>query len=140
MKDEALLLAIKNRVTKDVGGQQVAGELNALKGSADRTGKRLRHRGFANARDVFDQQMAARQQARDSELHRLDLTNDNFTNLRGERIDLLLHTQQSTASRGPANTRSVSPVAGNKSAGSFVANSFSSPSFRLRLRAYPVVS
>ena len=46
-----------------VAGQHVAGELQAVEAAGDRSRQRLRQRGFAHARHVFDQQMPARQQA-----------------------------------------------------------------------------
>jgi hypothetical protein len=103
MKDEALLFAIENRVAQNVSRQQVAGELNPLKSGANRPGKRLRQCRLTNSRDIFDQQMTAREQARHSEFHRLDFANNYLTNLRGERIDVSFHTQQSAESDDPAN-------------------------------------
>src|SRR5690242_9620 len=88
MKDKALLLAIENRIAQDISRQQVAGKLNPLKSGADRPGQRLRQSRLTNSRDIFDQQMTAREQARDCELYRLDFADNNLTNLCGERIDL----------------------------------------------------
>jgi hypothetical protein len=103
MKDEALLLAIENRVAQDVGWQQVAGELNPLKSGADRPGQCLRKRRLTNSGNILNQQMTAREQARHCEFHRLDLADNNLTNLRGERIDVSFHTQQSAQSDFVAN-------------------------------------
>ena len=61
MKDKALLLAIENRIAQDISRQQVAGKLNPLKSGADRPGQRLRQSRLTNSRDIFDQQMTARE-------------------------------------------------------------------------------
>src|SRR5689334_6484847 len=47
--------------------------------------------------------MTAREQARDREFNRLDFADNNLTNLRCVRIDLRLHTQQSSESDRAAN-------------------------------------
>src|SRR5207237_6231902 len=78
-------------------------ELDPLKSGADRPGQCLRQRRLTNSGDIFDQQMTAREQACDCEFDRLDFADNNLTNLRGERIDLRLHTQQSSESDDPAN-------------------------------------
>ncbi|MNC85937.1 hypothetical protein D3C83_15620 [compost metagenome] len=47
----------------DVGGEEIAGELDALERESERSRQRVRERGLAHARDVLDQQVAAREQA-----------------------------------------------------------------------------
>ena len=93
MKNETLFFAIENRIAQDVGRQQVAGELNPLKGGADRPGQCLRKRRLTNSGNILDQQMTAREQARHCEFHRLDFADNHFANLRVERIDVSFHTQ-----------------------------------------------
>ena len=46
-------------------GEQVAGELDAVEGPADRAGQRPRQRGLADAGHVLDEQVAAREQRDD---------------------------------------------------------------------------
>ena len=53
----------------DVGGQQVARELHALPGEAEHVRQRMRERRLADAGDVFDQEVAARDEAREREPH-----------------------------------------------------------------------
>ncbi len=83
-------LAIEHGDADDVGRQQVAGELDALIGQAERFGHRMRQRGLADAGDVLDQQMAARQQARDAQSHLMLLAQDHPIELRrggGDQLD-----------------------------------------------------
>ena len=63
MEFEIAAFALIDRDAEDVGGQHVAGELDALELQAERLGQRMRQRGLAHAGQVFDQQMPARQQA-----------------------------------------------------------------------------
>jgi hypothetical protein len=58
-------------------GQQVAGELDALEVQAERLGEHVRERGLADAGQVLDQQVAARQQAGEGEAHLCLLAEDD---------------------------------------------------------------
>ena len=58
-----LVLAVEDRHADDVGRQQIAGELDALEVQPQGPRQRVGQRGLADAGEVFDQQMAARQQA-----------------------------------------------------------------------------
>src|SRR5262249_478129 len=107
MKNEALLLAIENRIAQNISRQQVAGKLNPLKSGADRSGQSLRQCRLTNSGNVFDQQMTAREQARHCEFHRLDLANNNLTNLRAVRTTSTFHMQQSSESEFVANIGSL---------------------------------
>ena len=60
---EGLRVRVVNGDAQHVAGQHVAGELQAVKAAGDRARQRLRQRGLAHAGHVFDEQMAARQQA-----------------------------------------------------------------------------
>src|SRR3954470_24162733 len=42
IKNESLLFTIENRIAKNIGGEQVAGELNPLKSKTERPGQRVR--------------------------------------------------------------------------------------------------
>src|SRR5206468_2172032 len=42
MKNESLLFTIENRIAKNIGGEQIAGELNPLKPQAERAGECVR--------------------------------------------------------------------------------------------------
>jgi hypothetical protein len=59
-------LAVEYRHPEHIRRQQVAGELNALKRQAEGLRQAVRQGGFADAGDVLDEQMAARQQAGDA--------------------------------------------------------------------------
>src|SRR5216684_942334 len=53
---------------EDVAGEQVRRELDALKAAMEGFGERLRESGFADAGDVFDEQVTAREQGDKREL------------------------------------------------------------------------
>ena len=91
MKDEALLLAIENRIAQDVGRQQVAGELNPLKGGADRPGQCLRKRRLTNSGNILDQQMTAREQARERNPQRIGFADDHSGKLLQDSAEALGH-------------------------------------------------
>ena len=61
-------LGIEDADADHVAGQHVGGELDALKGAMKGVRERLRQRGLADAGNVFDQQVAARQQRHQREL------------------------------------------------------------------------
>ena len=69
MKLEAALIRIENRHTKNVGRQQVAGELNAVEFESERARNRLRQGRFADPGQIFDQAVATRDQATNGEFH-----------------------------------------------------------------------
>ena len=62
-------VAVVDRHAQHIGGQQVTGELDTMKVQAERRCQRMRQRGFANPRHVFNQQMAACDQTRERELY-----------------------------------------------------------------------
>jgi hypothetical protein len=55
VEDEALLVAIEDRVAEDVRGQQIARELDAAEIEAEGTRQRVGKRRLADPRDVLDQ-------------------------------------------------------------------------------------
>ena len=63
MKFERIPLALVNRDAENVGGQQVAGELDALVVRADDPCHGMRECCLADAGHVLDQEVAPRQQA-----------------------------------------------------------------------------
>ncbi len=65
---EFLRRGIEDADADHVAGQQVRSKLNALERAAERTRESLRERGLADARNVFNQQMAAREQRGEREL------------------------------------------------------------------------
>ena len=93
MKDEALLVPIEDRIAENIRREQIAGKLNALKAECERAGECLRESRLADTGDIFNQQVAAREQASDGEHNRLGFPNDDFTNLFGECIDAFLGTK-----------------------------------------------
>ena len=60
---ELLGVGVVNGHADHVAGQHVGGELQPVKVRIDAARQRLRERGLADAGNVFDQQMPARQQA-----------------------------------------------------------------------------
>ena len=82
MKAEGRALAIEDRHTDDVGGQEIGGELDALVVETEEARERMRKRRLAHAGHVLDQQVAARKDA----CHRLpDLPLLAEDHLAGER-------------------------------------------------------
>ncbi|MNC91788.1 hypothetical protein D3C83_81030 [compost metagenome] len=67
MELEAAALALVHGDPDDVGRQHVARELDALELQPERSREHVRERGLADARQVLDQQVAARQQAGERE-------------------------------------------------------------------------
>ena len=67
MELEATARAVVDRDADDVGRQQVARELDALVREAEHARERVRERRLADARDVLDQEVAAREQAGERE-------------------------------------------------------------------------
>src|SRR5208282_2088419 len=65
---------------EDVAGKKVAGELDALESAMKGFGEGLRERGFADAGNVFDQQVAARQQRDQGKLNHIFLAEDGARN------------------------------------------------------------
>jgi len=86
-----LLAPIEDGIAENIGGQQVAGKLDTLKGERERASQRMGERCLAHARDVFNQKMAAGEQTCDRELYRLILAYDNFANLLYERVNVVRH-------------------------------------------------
>jgi hypothetical protein len=70
---------------EDVRRQHVGGALHALERSIDGASQRLRESSLTDARDVFDQQMTARQQARRGQLDRFGLAANEPGHRRFER-------------------------------------------------------
>jgi hypothetical protein len=67
LKLEFAFVLLKDRHADDIGGQQVAGELDALVCQAEYPGERLCENRLAQSGKVFDQEVAAGQQAAESE-------------------------------------------------------------------------
>ena len=69
MEAEAARLAIVDRDAEDVGRQHVARELDALELQAERAGEHVRERRLADAGQILDQQVPAREEACEREAH-----------------------------------------------------------------------
>ena len=105
---EAPARAVVDRDADDVRGQQVAGELDALVGKAEDARERVRERRLADARDVLDQQVPARQQAGEGEAHFAVLAEQDLVQARERReqlaarpesFDMRLRVHRSEATR-----------------------------------------
>jgi hypothetical protein len=62
---ELARLGVEHGHAGNVGRQQVARELDALVGEAERARQCVRERGLADARDVLDEQVPAGEEARE---------------------------------------------------------------------------
>ena len=60
---ESLGVGVVDGDAEDIAGQHVAGELQAMEAAGDGAGKGLGESGLADAGDILDEEMAARQQA-----------------------------------------------------------------------------
>ena len=69
MEPEAARLALVDRHAKDIGGQHVARELDALEVEPQRACEHVRERCLADAGQILDEQVSAREQAREREAH-----------------------------------------------------------------------
>jgi len=81
VKNETLFISIEDGIAENVGWEQIARELDALKCEAKRTRQRLRERRLADAGNIFDQEMAAGEQTSDRQLYRAAFSDDDFANL-----------------------------------------------------------
>jgi hypothetical protein len=93
MKNELLLVAVEDRIAENVRRQQIAGELETLKRERQRARQCLGERGFADARDIFDQQVAACEQTSHGELYRLSLAYDHLADLPYEHVNVIRHAR-----------------------------------------------
>src|SRR4029453_5640179 len=93
MEHKPLLALVEDGVAKDVCRQEVTGKLDTLKCECQRPGQCLRECCFAHARNVFDQEMTAREQTGDGELNCLVLAYDNFTDLLRETLNVVGHSE-----------------------------------------------
>ena len=79
---EFVELGIVHGNAKHVGRQQVARELNAMEVAVERSRQRMPECGLADTRNVFDQQVALREQRHDRQLDRFllafDCSGDRF--------------------------------------------------------------
>ena len=75
---EGAFLAVENGNADDISGQHVAGKLDARELQTEQARQSVRQRGFANARQVFDEQMAMRQQAGQRESDLFVLAENDF--------------------------------------------------------------
>src|SRR6185436_20979649 len=74
---KAARLALVYRYAEDVGRQHVAGELDALEMQPETSGEHVRKRRLADAGQVLDQQVPAREQARERQAHLRFLAEDD---------------------------------------------------------------
>ena len=76
-----LLVALEYAHTDNVRWQQVAGELHALEAQVQRRGQCVGQRGLADAGQVFDEQMAAGEQADEGKVHLCGLAQQHAVDL-----------------------------------------------------------
>ena len=88
LEPELAGFAVEDRDAEHVGGQQVAGELHALKRQTQGLGDGVRQGGLAHPRNVLDQQMSARQQAGQTQANLRILAEDHSIDLGENRLDL----------------------------------------------------
>ena len=90
MKFELRGICAIHRHAQYVGGQQIAGKLYPLTCEAQRRRQRVREGGFAHTWHVFDQQMPARDQARQRETNLPLFAEDDVADLRGDLVYFII--------------------------------------------------
>ncbi|MNI62170.1 hypothetical protein D3C73_1174770 [compost metagenome] len=87
MELELAAAGVVDRYAEYVGRQQVGGELHALEAQPQAAGQGMGQCGLAETGQVFDQQMAAREQGHEGQSNLLHLAQH-------QRIDLVLRIAQ----------------------------------------------
>ena len=100
VKNELLLIALVNRYARQVAGHQIRRELHAGKLQPQALRQRMRQRGFAHTRHVFDQQMAVGQQAHHGIRYRFGLAQNNLIELLQQGVQQLMGAFVGHAGRG----------------------------------------
>jgi hypothetical protein len=90
MENEGLLAALVDGNPRQVAGHQVSRELHARKVQPEGPGQRMGQGGFADARNVLDQQMPPGQQAGDAVPNLGRFSDDHRVKLVQERFEFLL--------------------------------------------------
>jgi len=85
VKPERRAVALVDRHADDVRGQHVACELDAMEVEAEELREHLRERGLADARQILDQKVPAREQAREREADLALLAEDDLSPPAGRR-------------------------------------------------------
>src|SRR5262245_46605485 len=89
MELEAAAFPVEYGNPDDIGREQVAGELDTLEVQAERRRQRVGEHGLAHPGDVLDEQVAAREQARDRQPDLAVLTEYDAADLDDDFLDLL---------------------------------------------------
>ena len=76
---------------QEIGGKKVVGELDPLERAIERFGQGRGQAGLSHARNVFDQQMAARQKTDDRQTNGFVFAPDNLTDVADECLKFVLH-------------------------------------------------
>ncbi len=88
LKTELAGLAVVDRYTEYIGGQQIARELHPLEGQTQRSGEGVGEGGLADAGNILDQQVPARQQAGEAQANLRIFPQDHPIELREHCADL----------------------------------------------------
>ena len=91
MEDKPLIIAVENGIADDVRRKQVAGELNAAEIEPEGTSYGMGEGGLADPGEILDEQVAAGHQAGNGEPDGFLLPEDDFTDLRYERLNPAFH-------------------------------------------------
>ena len=87
MESESTASAVENGYAKDVCGQQVAGELDALEVQTEQSGEEVGERRLAHTWNILDEQMTAREQGRESQFQCLPFAQDDLIRRAQQRAD-----------------------------------------------------
>src|SRR5690349_4422555 len=82
VKSKRTRIAIEDGYAYDVGGQEIAGELNALIRETQCLRKCMGERRFADARNIFNQQVSASEQASERQFDLPLLSQNHLIQLR----------------------------------------------------------
>jgi len=100
MERELCAVALVDRYAEDVGWQQVAGELDALEGQAERAGEGMRQRRFAHPRQVLHQKVAVGHHAGEGEANAVGLAQQHAVDLRNRGSESIERVADAWGSRG----------------------------------------
>ena len=80
-EDEALFFAIVDGISEDIGGEEIASELDPAEVEAEGGGEGLGEDGFSDAGEIFDEEVTACEDASDGEADGAFFSDNNFTDL-----------------------------------------------------------
>ena len=88
---EPLLLGVEQTPSRDIGGDQVAGELDSVEPAVERLGQRPGQKGLADPRDILQKEVPSGQERREKQVDRFTLAEDDRLDVGFQCGDFFLH-------------------------------------------------